>query len=203
MYIWMRIKLSEFERFMFFILERPVDWCDLQIKNTTFYQLSFELAIYSKKLVVALRHRKAWLTVVASGWSWHCVHVSTEAIGERMINIYRKLSQCLSIHPSIFFHLSNIGSQRQGFQTSLSLVTLSSSSWGIPMPDGTCKPASKSWIYPWVSSQLGMPGKPPMEGPQEVSWPDVRTYSTGIFQLQGAVALRRAPCGCRNSSPYH
>jgi len=83
----------------------------------------------------------------------------------------------LIIHPSIDSHPLIPGSGRGGSrpsrltQTSLSPATFSSShsggSRGVPKPAGRCNPSSVSWVFPGVSPQLDVPGKPLTGGVQE------------------------------------
>jgi len=79
-----------------------------------------------------------------------------------------------SIHPSILIRLSRgrvagaadpagwprLPSRPQHFPAH------SGGSRGVPRPAGRCNPSSASWVFPGVSSQLDVPGKPLMGGVQ-------------------------------------
>ncbi|KAF7663107.1 hypothetical protein LDENG_00219110 [Lucifuga dentata] len=58
-----------------------------------------------------------------------------------------------------------------------------------------------SWVFPGASSQLDMPGRPPLGGDQGASLLGARTTSTDSFQCGGAAALLRVRPGCPCFSP--
>ncbi|KAK3506182.1 hypothetical protein QTP70_003066 [Hemibagrus guttatus] len=72
-------------------------------------------------------------------------------------------------------------------QTSLSPDTSSSSSGEIPRRSQVSQ-ETKSWVFPGVSSQWGMPGTPPQGDVPEASEIDAQATSTVPFRCGGAAA---------------
>ena len=92
------------------------------------------------------------------------------------------LLESTSIHPSILWGLSGPGGA--GSRLSKELQAPSPQQRfpvppggprGVPRPAGICNPSSQLWVYPLVSYQLDVPGKPPRGGvlirrPNRLNW---------------------------------
>ncbi|KAF7650411.1 hypothetical protein LDENG_00126410 [Lucifuga dentata] len=74
---------------------------------------------------------------------------------------------------------------------------------GIPRSTWRYNPSSVSWVFPGDSSQLDVPGRPPLGDDQEASLLDAQTTSTDSFLCRGAVALLRASHPVPEREPRH
>ncbi|MEQ2189317.1 hypothetical protein GOODEAATRI_024176 [Goodea atripinnis] len=101
-----------------------------------------------------------------------------------------------SIHPSIVFRLSRVGSRGQQAKQRDPDFPLPSHLgqlvWGNPkaFPGHSEKhsPSSVSWVFLWASSRWDVPRTPHQGGVHEASYPDARATSTGSSRRGEAVA---------------
>jgi len=116
----------------------------------------------------------------------------------------------ISHHPSIHSHLLSPRSGRgqqtqqadQDFPLTRHFPAHSGKSRGVPRPAASYNPSSVSCVFPGVSSQLDVPGKPLKGGVQEASESDARTTSADSFRREGVAARFQAPSWCPSSVPY-
>lgn len=100
----------------------------------------------------------------------------------------------MNVHPSSDVHLSpghNGSKLCKAVQTSLPEKHFSAppgGSRGFPRPVKIHNVCSVLWVFPGVSYQLDVPGKPPRG-----SWSGVQTASTGSLQRNRAASLLRMP----------